>query len=504
MNPRSRDALTAAALFLAGLALAVGWRMGHGLWGALGTDAVLWGMTAEDLRVGATPLVPPGYPAVLAALGTLGVPAITAGWWVSSAATALLGPATLLAARRAGASPTAAALAGLGALAVPDVFAWSQQLQPDAMAALAAVILALLLVRVDRPGDALAAGIFAGALPLLREHGVALAALTAAAVALRGRRGLVPLAALLLTWWLAPLLLGLSPGRHPLDVPWGDRAGGALAALFTDDPAALGFLRELPAPRRAEYVDLVQSGDRLGQVGWHAARSLRAAWDLWLVLGIGGALALTSRRATAVRLALPLLAAVPALLIWSQRRHVALLLPVALATAAAASAGRRRSLLILLPLLAAAPGWSTDWRDLGPRQRSERHRAESLAAVGDWLCTHTPPGSLLGGIYQDVGLYCPLPRHDPDGSPADWNTFLVADGPPRLPPGSADRWQIVARPAAGFAIHRLDPDREPRPCAGAHPAPDTPHLAVDRAHATLVGCEPGPDAPALAPRVPAQ
>jgi hypothetical protein len=341
-------------------------------------------------------------------------------------------------------------------------------------------------------------------LPLVREHGVPLAALTGVALLALGpgRRWPRALAVVALVW-LSPLLVGVSPGVHPLDVPWGDRAGGALAAFTATTPDELPFLRELHREPRRAYLERVAAGDRLGQLHWHAARSARLAADgwAWIALGAVSLAAAARRRRALLALGLPLLAALPALLIWSQRRHVTLLVPLAVVCAAvgAAQLGRAGRVLLAAVALALASGWPARWASLAADQRTERLRAEHFADIGTFLAAQAPPHSLLGGLFQDVGLYHPLPRHDPDGSPADWSTWLVSDRPPpRSPLGT---WAPVHRvggdPARGpgLSVYRLEPDRVPRPCAGIAPAPGAAFLAVERAHATLPGCGEG-----IAPR----
>jgi hypothetical protein len=473
-------------------------RLGAGLWGALGTDAALWGMTAMDLRVGAPPLVPPGYPA-LVALGTVvGAAPVSAGWVVAMASAALLPGAVFLAARGAGASRVAAGLAGAATLVLPDAGAWAQQVQPDATAALLLVALAGALAsgaRAQRtgatPAALWAAAALAGVLPLVREHGGPAAAITI--VVLLGLRAWRPAAAALALWWLGPLVVGLAPGLHPADVPWGDRAGGALQALTTTDPRQVPFARELPREARAAYMGLVASGDVVGRLRWHAARSLRLAWDGWLLVGAAGLGLLSLRRRDAMALGALLLPALPALLIWSQRRHVLLLVPVALVGLAVATRGRARGVSLGAIALAAALSWPAAWSGGVAGMRTERFRAEHLARTAGWLRDHAPGGSLLGGVHQDLGLYHPLPRHDPDGSAADWRTFFVGRGPPR---GLRD-WQRVFDPEGDIDVWQKQPDATPRPCADAPPEPRTPHLAVHLAHAELIGCDlpPGDAAP---------
>ena len=139
------DRLVEPALLVAAVAALVLWRQGLGLFGALGTDAALWGLTARDLAVGAAPLVPPGWPGLLAAVHALGVPLIPGGVALSIGAAAGVAVAAWRVCRRLGAGPVAAGLAAVGAVALPDMVGWSQQLQPDSLTALIIVALGGLL-----------------------------------------------------------------------------------------------------------------------------------------------------------------------------------------------------------------------------------------------------------------------------------------------------------------------------------------------------------------------
>ncbi len=167
------------AASLSALQLGAGllWRQRWELWGASGTDAALWGLTARDLLASAPPLVPPGYPALVAALHASGVALVPAAVAVSLISAALVPGAVLLAARAAGASRGAGVLAALGAGLCADGMGFAQQVQPDSLIALLSVALAGLLALATRGsrGAALAAAALAGVLPLVREHGLVLA-----------------------------------------------------------------------------------------------------------------------------------------------------------------------------------------------------------------------------------------------------------------------------------------------------------------------------------------
>jgi len=478
------DRRMSAGLALLGLTLHVAVRLGAGLWGAMGTDAALWGLTAMDLRVGAPPLVPPGYPALVAIGTVLGALPVSAGWCISLACAALLPAAGFLAARAGGAGHRPATVGAVAILALPDAGLWAQQLQPDALAALGLVGLAGTLIAAVRghPGGAWVAAVLAGLLPLVREHGTPAAAL--AILVLLWLRAWGPAGAALAVWWLGPVIVGVLPGSHPGEVPWAGRSAGALAALTTTDPSDVPYVRELHRQARSRYIALVMDGDTFGRIRWHLSRSLGLAWDGWLLVLAAGIGAATARRRETLPVAALLLAALPALLIWSQRRHVLLLAPVAIVGMVVFVRGRRSTIVLTALGLGAAASWPGAWLDGVRGLQSERFRARHHASTAGWLAAHAPPGSLLGGVHQDIGLYHPMPRHDPDGSAADWRTWFVGAGPPAGLPG----WSRVHDAEGELDVWRRDPDRDPRPCADTRPEPDTPHLAVGLAHAEIPGC----------------
>ena len=127
--------------------------------------------------------------------------------------------------------------------------------------------------------------------------------------------------------------------------------------------------------------------------------------------------------------------------------------------------------------------WPQRYERLWNGQQGETLRAHNLAELGQWICKDAPNGAYLGGFIQDVGLYCPLRRHDPDGSMADWRTYVVSDLPP--PPQANGEWEPVYMNEGPHQIYQLEPDRDPRPCALAELDPTTPHLAIDRANGRI-------------------
>lgn len=465
------------------------------VWGPLGTDAALWGLTAADLRVGAEPLVPPLYPGLVALVeGTLSLGLPDSGVLPSLLAAGCLPAALAWLARGLGAAwPEALGAAALLALS-PDLLAWSQQLQPEALTALLLTLLAGALARAGRSRGLTAVAVALGALlPLLREHGLLLAPLAALGLALARPGGWRAGVALLVLAAALPVVGGWGQWP-PLTGPWSDRAGGALAALTSRDPGELGFLNELRRPERSAYLALVAEGDLVGRLAWHARRSLALAADAWSLLAVAMVLGLLwwrrQPRVAAVLILLP--AALPALLIWSQRRHVALLLPLGLALLAAGSRVLRRPTLpgpgwqrLGVGLgLALALCWSWPGRlpDLARAQLSESAHARAQARLSRALCAEAGPGELLGTRHQELGLGCPLPRHDPDGSLADWRTWVVAEAAPAAP----GTWSRVDSLEGELGIWRLEPERRERPCAEVELPRGAGHIAVERGRVELV------------------
>lgn len=512
------DRVAAAALVGCALALDLAWSRGLGLEGALGTDAPLWGLSAEGLHHGAVPAVPPLWPALLALLRGLGAPLVEGGVALSWLLAGLVPAATFLAARAALAPRAGALVAALLVLCCPDLVGWSAELQSNSLVALALALVtglwaAVLARQADpaRPGQgsgttALLAAVLTGLLPLARENlvGATALALVAAPVALR--RGWRLSLVLLAAWWLSPLLLGQAPGASPLDTAWGARGGMALGDLATGAGPLPNYVGEIPRAERAAYVAHLREGDLPALAAFHARRSLRIATDGWAVAAVAllAVLVGPGRRSTARAALLPLATCAPALLVWTQRRHVLLALPALLAIAATLwpappspappltarprlLAGARLLALALLGL--ALANWPAAWVHLAREQQGETKRAATLRELGDWLCGQD--ALFLGGPVQDAALYCPRPRHDLDGSVADWHTLVVL---PRhlaratLPEG----WVRVGPQAADLAVYRLHPD-QPRPCPDGRPAPGSPYLSAGPVHATLVGCpEPPP------------
>mgnify|MGYP007063370513 CR=1 FL=1 len=485
----------ASILVLATVLAAVVLRRTAGLWGALGSDAALWGLTARDLTVGAPPIVPPLYPLIVSGFQALGLPLVDAGWHVSTLSHGLLVGLVWYAARTLGTPRSLALIAAIATALLPDLATWAQQVQPDSTAAMALLLWAILLVHAPTsPKHALGAAIVAGLLPALRAHGLVAIPLTVLVFLTsipRGWKWCLPMIA----WWMAlPIMLGVSSTWNPLGLPWSDRTNSALSALTTHDAAELPYLRELTRVPRSEYIDLLEKRDLTGRLLWHIQRSLSGAWSLWLLI-LATVVLVWRRHRSAWILTVPFATALPALFIWSQRRHVALLVPIAIVAIVATipHLSFRGKTLAKGCFLAWTCIMLTTWPTRIANQQSERYKANHFAQaatiIAEANATMEPPSKtpLLGGLYQDIGLYQDLPRHDPDGTDADWHTYWVATQPP--PDMEGDRWTEISEPIGELRIYRLAPDRVDRPCADGSVQSTTPHVVRRRAHAEMTGCD---------------
>ncbi len=464
-----------------------GWEVIFAPEGPLGTDPAIWGLTALDLRAGNPPLAVPLYPW----FAGLWEDPVAGGLAVSALAAWLLPAVAWWAARPLGAR--AAGAAGLAALLLPDPTVYAFQLQPDALFALWAVALGGALMR---PSWALAVPL-AAAGAVLREHGgPALALVLGAALAWQGsgRARLGRAAALLVLALALPPLLGgaLGPGQ-----PWSARTEEALGLLTTDERP--------PHLRQEQWQDFRERGPA-GRAVFHARRALSLAPDslAWLLLaGLAAGGAAWRRRELRPALALlPALPALSALLLWSERRHVAALAPLATVVLAAALAalslprpgadrdtssagappGAQRAALALATALGGALllAGLTRLPEEGRRQRAESQAFPPVQAVAAAVCALAHEGDRLLTLDQRLVLWCPLPQLADPSAPEAWRAWLVA------PPRSVQApWAPVDRSPGEVWIWRLEPAREPRPCEGVSRDParyllasgPTPHPA---------------------------
>lgn len=500
------------ALSAAGLGLALarhlrGWAL------PMGPDPALWGLAGEELARGHLPRVAPGYPLLLAAARTIGIPAWSAGGLVSIAATASTAALIVAAGRSAGASPVGVLAALAVFSAAPDTLGFATQLQPDATVAallLAHAAAGIAWARAPSPTRAVAWLGLAVLAATVREHGaVVLGATTLALAAHAGRRafaGLVGLGLLLAAGlaWTQPAAL--------------DRFVGP----FVESPLGAGrvpvpdYAKELTGPAGAAFAAAWTRGD-VGAV-WVLTlqRTLtRAALPLAIVAvgALGWGLA-ARRRLSAI----PWATATPLLLslgLWTHRRHVSVLVPVAavgvglLVDRFGRARGAGAAALAVLAALAL--------------RRAAEDVDRAAAGAGDArdvaaFMAAQPGGWMLGGRHNEVNLFLRWPRHDPGlpppGAPlpttwpgADWRTMWVAPRGAMPPP-----FVSVFR-AGGLAVYRLEATGGPRPCDGAVPrdgpwfstAPVTGAVDPDCVGAARFDSRPGQEGPWTAhPWVPAE
>lgn len=442
--------------------------------GPAGSDPDLWVFSALNLSVGGAPQLPPGFPSLIRLGVALGLPPFDAAWWAAHAATPLVPALTWALARQLGARPGAALIAGLLPLLTASVLAFDAQVMPETWAA--SWFLACALAGVAFLGRPTAGGLAAVALlgagaPLWREHGIAIALGLAGLVAVApGRPGqrVLRAAGVLVGVGLLPVAFG-GAAAAPWAQPWLARFG--TMGLPNDVGAAI------PHPT---WMD---------RPAW--ALSLGGDAYLWAFLGLAACV----RRDR--RLLVPALVLAPGLgglLVWSQPRHVAVVLPVAFAAWAAREGRGWRWLGGVVGAIALARSPF----HLG-RLVVERDHLEELRRFGEALCARVEPGDLAYGE-PAAFLFCPLPRHEVDGSGADWKTWAV-DHAPRGP----GAWTQVDLGVGVYDVWRLAPrltgDR--RPCAASRADADTPYLASPPRSAVLVPpCDvPLPTEAEPAPRV---
>ena len=202
---------------------------------------------------------------------------------------------------------------------------------------------------------------------------------------------------------------------------------------------------------------------------------------------------------------LPALPAFSALLLWSERRHIAALAPLAavvLASAVAvlrippagaggagdqraADTGRWRAAdrALTAAVLASAVLLVVGLLRLpeeGRRQRAESQAFPPVKAVAEAVCELAGPGDRLLTLDQRLLLWCPLPQLADPAAPEAWRAWLVA------PPRSVQApWAPVDRSPGEVWIWRVAPELAPRPCEGVSRDParyllasgPTPHPA---------------------------
>lgn len=480
---RWRDAAVGLALLLFGALLPWILRAALGMSHPAGSDPDLWGLYALNIPLRTPCAVPPAFPTLVylihAATGLLPVPAAALAAGIGSA---LVGPLAYLLARALGARPALAAAGAALALCTPHASTLTVQAQPDTWVMVMLLTASLAVLAAHRwPGAAGSAVlvVVAGTAPLWREHGLVTAAVLLALAPVI--RGTLPWRAIRLAGAVALLLLAPGMVGQSLDFPWSqpwfDRVsmvGEELEAHALPEHAQM-----LRGEERERVTGYYREGARIPLALYHGGRALRGAPVEWAFTGgalLLATLALRRRRLLALVPLPGLLPVMPALVIWSGPRHVAVALPVALAVGAAAVAAlpaRRRWIAVAVAVLV----WSSAqlaWPGVATEIRAQAANIRDLADVGADLCQLVSPGDLAGDD-QSPFLYCPLPRARVGDPATDWRIWRISRDPKILP-----GWVRVQTRSPRFVILRYHAEitGSDRPCADSHPPADTPYAAL--------------------------
>lgn len=495
---RTRDGAVVAALLIFGALLPLVLRAFLGMSHPAGSDPALWGLYALNVPFGTPCAVPPAFPALVylvhATTGQLPIPAAAL---VAGIAAALVGPMAYLLARGLGARPPLAAAAAVLALTTPHASTLTVQAQPDTWVMVLLLAAALAVLAAHRwPGavGSTALAVVAGTAPLWREHGlvVTVVALPLALVV----RGTVPwraarVAAIVILLALSPTLLGQRIGL-PWSQPWFARVSMVSEELEAAElPEHAKMLRGAERERVAVYY---REGARVRLALYHTLRAIRLAPAEWAFAGTALMLALAAWRRRRVWTLAPLVGLVPvlpALVIWSGPRHVAVALPVALAVGAAGVGSlppRARRMVGLAALIVWAASHLA-WPEVGTEIRAQAAGIRDLEDIGDDVCQLAEPGDLATG---ELGafLYCPLPLASLGDPSTDWRIWWVTRGPEYR-----EGWVRIPTRSPRFTVRRYHAEISGprRPCVDSHPPADAPYISLQpRPVALEPPCAPNP------------
>jgi hypothetical protein len=427
----------------------------------------LWSFTALDMRSGIAATLPPAYPGLTALLSALtGAEVLDAATAVSAGAMSAVPALTWLLARRLGARWAAALVAALVPLLTPALLIEGHQITPDPLTAVTLLLLALAgATWAERPAlPTLGALLFAVAVAyVVREHGLVAAPLAALAILATPAPAWLRLCGALAVGaaiWVAPALC-LHPPVVPWHSTWWARATLVLSDALSDDPS----WKTKPAQAAVENTRLALMA--------HALRGAPYGWA-WLLLGLCGA-ALLPRPARAA-LAVGALPALPALFIYSQPRHVLVVVPVAAAVAMAGSRRfgglARRALLVELALFALVGG-AHSWGAVAHLLEGQVGETRRLRTFGEAICAQPEQGLIWTGDMRAF-TFCPLPRFENTGQadPALWKTLYAG---PESPGDDFVRLDLPS--GTTFEVYRLGwsvPDE--RPCLASRPQAGAPYL----------------------------
>jgi len=492
---RPADHQVAAFVALAAAATLLLLRLAADLYWPAGTDQAMWGLSALNLVTGSSVHLPPLYPLLTGILHLLGAPLVPAGAGVSLAAASLVPALIYLLARELGAQPRWGLAASAACLLAPELTIFGLRLQPDALAALgftAAALAAARFLRRQSPGNLVAVLLLAALLPLVREHGLLVSGLLAAALLVApgtASMRLLRLALVVGVVLLAPAMGGASPGL-PWTTPWFSRVTEAMDAA--EQAQIPGFVLKQRGLEREQGEAVFLAGDRLGIAIYYLRHALKEGSYLWgwLVLGLLALPGLTRRwwRGPLVGLLPPF----AVLAVFSEPRHAAVGVPVAMAIVAATRGFWHIKGWMLRALAAVAVvGGLLYAPAILKNAEGEIQGVQDMYIFGANVCEVVEEGALAAGA-PGAFLFCPLPLHAPRQqiTAADWKTWFVGPSPP------SEAWMLVPESTRDLPVYRLLPELQgdARPCGDAFPPPGLPyHSTGPRPVVMEPDCEALPD-----------
>ena len=474
---------------------------GYDLFGPFGSDPDIWLYSALNIGVGAPSVGPPGYPVLVELLrAPFGMEVASAGVIVSATSVVLLPGAVFLLVRDLAVSRGWAYLAAFAAMS-PPVLQFGHQTQPDALITLLLVLSAWWSIRVfhrPRPRRWLWLAAFLGLLPLVREHAVVLAAsMSMLLLYVDGtwKHRFARVGLLLLVWFLGVWFFG-GDVRLPWEASWNSRVSMAVGEISNTQLPK--YAAELTSVEAATLAHLHAAGDQPGIIRFHVAHSLRsnpAGWA-WVVIGLLACL--RAPRHAVLPLLAHLVVVVPTLFIWSQGRHVTVIIPLTMAVICCACSRSPKGFhwLLLFGLGWWCSGWAETAEHEVKKMQKENANIEQLKDFGRAFCALRTPGDLVAGTEYLATLYCPTPHHpvekrspiewQGEGHAADWRTWYIGRG--TLP----HVWDQVSVGQNQFIVRRLRPDVMGlgRPCQNSFPPDDAPFLSL-KAGAVVISPECG-------------
>ena len=419
--------------------------------GPLGSDPALWGLTAYDLEAGIEPWAMPLYPWLMTLWpGGVLQGGLVLSWLASWALPIAVWWAIVPFGKKQ------AAWAGLGTLLLPDGMIMAFQLQPDALTSLWAVLLAGALLRNQWSLIAPLAliGLF------LREHGLPVFLLVGLLSLLTQKRRIARTALLFGVALSLPMVFG---GDVGIEQPWSSRSEQAFSLLTT---------QERPPHLNAEEWRIFREKGVAGRALSHSQRSLELSPDLWSLAFVAGSLLIWSRRRDLLRASVVLWPIGVTLLLWSERRHVAVVGPTLLVLIALGSQHRTKFPLMIQRLLGivfslALLGGLTRLPHEAEEQKNRMIKLNDTKRVAEILCKRAESHELIFALEQLFPLFCPRIQLSDPKHPLAAKSWLIA------PPESiAEPWIAQEKIDSKFWFYRLDPTIRDILCP-----PKEPHLS---------------------------